>query len=109
MESNDFRKVTYLRPFPKPGIYRYLSAKRGRTNGKWRHTTINYYLVRVPTKEHGLTRGITVGKYKTEEEARAAFLNNCPDWEGEIPYYEDIQPYMKKRYKAKNKNSNEEE
>lgn len=55
------------------------------------------YIVRVPAEKAGSKftgSSCAVGKRNTRSDAEALFRQYCPEWEGEIPYYENVS----KRY-----------
>lgn len=84
------------------GVYRVWRYKsiRGRS------VTRNFFFVRV----HDYSkpgRGITtIAKTSTRQEANAIFLKHEPDWQGEIPYFENVEKRYKKNqtYKSNPKN-----
>lgn len=57
-----------------------------------RQTTINYFVVRVPSKNG---HGVTSYKADTKEAAEELFRKHCPGWEGPIPYKETIARKLK--------------
>lgn len=93
----DFYNRNYHRSPEPPGVYRLLKQQSIRKNGKVTSQTLNFYFVRVPRED--IVGARTVSKCKTREEAERIFRENCPDWKGEIPYYEIISPFLRKRYK----------
>ena len=78
-----------------PGIYRVLKQHQVRKNGKVTTQTLNFYFVRVPSRG----QACTVAKSHSREEAERVFREHCPDWTGPIPYFERVQPSLKRRYK----------
>ena len=67
------------------GIHYYHCCHQNRSPR--RQTTINCFVVRVPSKNG---HGITSYKATTKEAAEELFRKHCPDWEGPIPYKETI-------------------
>lgn len=74
------------------GIHYYHCCHQNRSPR--RQTTINCFVVRVPSKNG---HGITSYKADTKEAAEELFRKHCPGWEGPIPYKETIA----KKFKSK--------
>ena len=89
----DWINTNYSRSHKAEPIGVHRIWKNRSRNG--RSITCNFYYVRVHNKMGTPT---TIGKAKTKEEADALFLKHEPDWQGEIPYFENID----KRYKKNN-------
>ena len=89
---------------PTPSNYRRFDPTHGPAgvyffaldnNGK--RKAYRGYVVRVPAEKAGskfVGSSCAVGKRNTRAEADALFRQYCPEWEGEIPYYENVS----KRY-----------
>ena len=89
---------------PTPSNYRRVDPTHGPAgvyffaldnNGK--RKAYRGYVVRVPAEKAGskfVGSSCAVGKRNTRAEAEALFRQYCPEWEGEIPYYENVS----KRY-----------
>lgn len=90
---------------PTPSNYRRFDPTHGPAgvyffaldNNGTRKRTYRGYVVRVPAEKAGSKftgSSCAVGKRNTRAEADALFRQYCPEWEGEIPYYENVS----KRY-----------
>ena len=95
---NEFSNTNYSRgqKADPVGVYRLWKNRSVKSRDKLikgHSVTSNFYYVRV--YKDGSAHPTTIGKAKTREEAETIFRKYHPDWQGEIPYYENID----KRYK----------